>query len=174
MHTRDPEQANDPEFISPLLTATAVWISGGQQSRLATSYAGTRVEIELVKLLERGGVIGGTSAGAAIMSPVMIASGRDEPRIIKGLSLFTGTIVDQHFLKRSRMNRLIQAVSAHPDLIGVGIDEGTALVVQGQSCQVLGDSYVVLVEVNDEGSPRMRVLSDGDQVELDLGMDQHQ
>jgi cyanophycinase len=145
LHTRSREKANTAEFVAPLRQATAVWIEGGQQSRLADTYLGTEVERELYALTDRGGVIGGTSAGAAIMSRVMIEGGNPEPRIAMGLDIFPGTIVDQHFLVRGRKPRLITALAKNPGLVGFGIDEGTALIVSGRKLEVMGKSSVTAV-----------------------------
>ena len=145
MHTRSREKANDAEFVEPLRHATAVWFEGGQQSRLAEAYLGTEVEKELYAMSDRGGVIGGTSAGAAIMSRVMIVGGNPEPRIATGLDLLPGTIIDQHFLARGRKLRLMTALSKNPGLVGLGIDEGTALFVSGRRLQVLGKSSVTVM-----------------------------
>lgn len=144
LHTRDREVANQDEFVEPLRTATAVWISGGSQSRLAEAYVGTAVEDELQALLDRGGVIGGSSAGAAIMSRKMIASGKTQPRMETGLGLLPHAIIDQHFLARDRQQRSLAAVEDHPDHFGLGIDEGTVLEVRGRIMRVIGDSTVTV------------------------------
>ena len=166
LHTRDRELADEDSFVQPLRDATAVWISGGQQSRLAAAYVGTKVRTELRELLKRGGVIGGTSAGAAILSGVMIESGNPVPKISRGLDMIPHVIIDQHFLERSRVNRLFKAVNQHPDHIGVGIDESTAVIVQGIRARVLGKSYVSVVTVNDGRSLAMRTLKSGDEFRL--------
>jgi cyanophycinase len=149
LHTRDRKQANNDAFIEPLHQATAVWISGGAQSKLADAYSGTKTEAALVALAKKGIVIGGSSAGAAIQSKVMIQSGKEQPLIGQGFDLLPNAIVDQHFLKRSRLNRLIEAIRQHPDRRGFGIDEGTSLVLQGDSARVVGLSYVIVVRVVD-------------------------
>lgn len=167
LHTRDSWQANKKAFIAPLRDATAVWISGGQQAKLAAAYVGTKVQTELHALLKRGGVIGGTSAGAAIQSGVMIQSGNPVPKITRGLNLFPEAIIDQHFLMRNRGNRLINAVARHPNLLGLGIDEATALVVQGSHVQVIGDGYVVIITAEKKGQPLgMGSLRNGDEIDL--------
>jgi cyanophycinase len=154
LHTRRHDEANDEMFVAPLRTATAVWISGGRQSRIAAAYSGTRVERELHALIARGGVVGGTSAGAACLSRVMIVRGRIHET--PGLGLLPGAIIDQHFLARRRQARLLSALGAHPDLVGFGIDEGTALVVRGRSLECIGDSTVTIClgETDRSGSTR--------------------
>ena len=164
------DEANQPEFSEPLQKATGVWLSGGQQSWLATRYAGSRVESELQAVVKRGGVVGGSSAGAAVMSLVMIEQGLDTATLGRGLDLLPSAVIDQHFLKRSRLNRLLRVLETHPDLIGFGIDEGTALVVQVSKGRlgVLGDSYVmVCVPRTDAGEPRYEAMKHGDHIDLD-------
>jgi cyanophycinase len=125
--------------------ASAVWICGGQQSRLATIFAESGVEGALQRLLQRGGTIGGTSAGAAIMSKVMIASGKEQPEMSEGWDLLQGAIVDQHFTNRNRLARLQIAVGMHAECFGVGIDEGTAVFIQGRHLRVTGLNTVSVV-----------------------------
>lgn len=167
VHTRDRERANRPDFVLPLQQATAVWISGGSQSLLAEAYVGTRVEQELHALLGRHGVIGGTSAGAAIMSRTMIALGNPNPVIKQGLGLFPDAIIDQHFLVRKRQPRSIKAVSDHPHLFGVGIDEGTAVEVSGNQMRVLGDSSATITLAPSERHPlRSYAIESGQTADL--------
>ncbi len=144
-HTRSADSANDEKFIEPLRQATGIWIESGQQANIAQAYLGTAVEKELYSLLQRGGVIGGTSAGAAIQSRVMIAGGSSEPVMATGLDLLPGSIVDQHFMNRNRKPRLMKAISDHPGLVGFGIDESTALIVQGSMLEVLGGGDVTVM-----------------------------
>lgn len=165
LHAEDREIALSKEFIQPLKAATAVWFGGGSQQRIADAYLGTPVEEELYRLLQRGGVVGGTSAGAAIQSKVMIASGRSQPQMSVGLDLLQRTIVDQHFLKRNRFGRLLAAVRAHPDRLGVGIDEGTALVVSRGESKAVGSSYVVRIE-SVQGQIRVDAFGDGESVQI--------
>lgn len=154
LHTRDREVADTEAFCAPLREATAVWMSGGQQSRLAAAYGGTRVERELLAVLARGGVVGGTSAGAAVQSPTMIEQGNPEPVIATGFALLPGTIIDQHFRQRERQPRLWAALAQHPDLVGLGIDERTALVVHGRRATVLGEGTVSVFLADAGARPR--------------------
>lgn len=166
LHTRDREVASSAKFTSPLKTATAVWFSGGSQSLIADAYIGTEVEEELYKLMQRGGIIGGSSAGAAILSRVMISGGSgDQPKISTGLELLPEAIIDQHFLKRNRLSRLIASIRTHPGLIGFGIDEGTAIVVCDNEYRIVGKSYVIRVELV-EGAIKIDAFKDGDIVPL--------
>jgi cyanophycinase len=157
-------------LIRKIRNATAVWFTGGQQKITAEYYPGTAVEEELHSLLERGGVIGGTSAGAAIMSRVMIEEGRREAKTSQGLDLFRGVVIDQHFMQRNRLTRLRGVLDRHPKIIGIGIDEGTALVVDASNgrVRVIGKSYVMLWAPAGEGAPhRAEFLKSGDTYDLD-------
>lgn len=143
-HARSCEEADSDDFCRPLQTATAVWFAGGNQNLVTDAYRGTRAEQMFHAVLNRGGVVGGTSAGAAIMSHAMIAGGKTEPIMGKGLGFLSGAIIDQHFRKRNRADRLKQALQLHPGHVGIGIDESTALIVRGRSIEVMGDSDVTL------------------------------
>ncbi|HET6249419.1 MAG TPA: cyanophycinase [Tepidisphaeraceae bacterium] len=151
IHTRRRDVADSPAFVEPLRNATGVWITGGRQSQLAATYSGTLVEKELAALVARGGVVGGTSAGAACQSRVMIVRGQVHPS--PGLGLIPGAIVDQHFLARDRRARLAEALAAHPALVGLGIDEGTALIVRGRQMRCLGNSTVTICLASGSGRP---------------------
>lgn len=167
LHTRDRARANLDEFVAPLTEATAVWFSGGLQSRIADAYLGTRVEQELQNLRSRGGVLGGTSAGAAIQSRTMIAGGNPIPRITQGFDLLPGAIIDQHFQARRRQPRLARAVADHPHLFGVGIDESTALVVKGRRMEVLGKANVTFMLAGTNETPEeILLLQSGDSADL--------
>lgn len=144
LHAETRELSCEGDFCRPLDSATAVWFVGGDQNYITERYLGTPVEAALHRVLARGGVIGGTSAGAAIMSRVMIAGGRTTPQLSTGLGFLSGTIVDQHFIKRNRRDRLHAALKDHPGLVGVGIDEETALVCRPDGYEVIGNSSVLM------------------------------
>lgn len=161
--------ADDPCFAEPLRNATAVWFSGGEQSWLANLYAGTESEIRLQELLDRGGIIGGTSAGAAIMTKVMIEEGRSEPKLRRGLDLLKDSVVDQHFFYRNRMQRLAKTLKMERKLIGFGVDEGTAMVVHVSTGRigVLGNSYVMAcIPELDSDTLRLEVLKPGTIIDM--------
>lgn len=175
LHTRSREEAHSTEFIAPLREADAVWFGGGRQSRLADTYLDTAFERALYELFERGGVIGGSSAGAAIMSRTMIAGGREEARVATGFDLLEGCVLDQHFSERNRQGRLRGVIEAHPALVGVGIDESTALVVRQRRGatvgEVIGEGKVHIYtrpqpEPEEEGELRETALPAGERIEL--------
>jgi cyanophycinase len=164
LHTRSRAQADSPAFVQPIVEATAVWFGGGDQVELVAAYRGTAVEREFKALLERGGVIGGTSAGAAVISDVMIEGGNPKAQVGRGFGFVTNAVCDQHFLRRSRVNRLLGVLSERPNLIGLGVDEGTAFCLQGSKWSVVGRSYVVACEVGKDGKLlRIESFGSGDQ-----------
>lgn len=151
LHTSDPTVADTEEFAEVLKTADGVWLSGGRQWRLADSYLGTRVHKELVALYQRGGVIGGSSAGATIQGSYL-ARGDSETNTIMmgdhevGFGLIPNVAIDQHVLARNRQFDLLEIIRARPELLGIGIDEGTAIVVKGGEFTVVGESYVLIYD----------------------------
>ncbi len=161
------EQANDLAFTAVLDEATGVWLGGGQQNWLINRYANTLVENKLHALLKRKGVIGGTSAGAAVMSVVMVAGGRKNPQVGKGFGFMPGVVVDQHFLRRNRFERLRSVLDKNTGLIGLGVDEQTAMVysIATDRLQILGDSYVVAC-VPRNNKMDIEFLQVGDEVRL--------
>ena len=156
MHTRSRDTANTDAFVAPLKRATGVWFGGGVQSRITDAYLGTKTEEALRDVLRRGGVIGGTSAGAAIMSEVMITGTVEGDRNVatlgRGFGFLPSAVADQHFTQRTRQPRLVGVLAKHPGLIGFGIDEATALVVHGsRGLEVLGRGRVNVI-VNTPGA----------------------
>lgn len=135
--------------------AAFIWMPGGDQTRLVEAMAKSGVPALMRKRYEEGAVIGGTSAGAAVISKTMLIGG-DKADLINvraggtqvtdGFGLWPEAIVDQHFVKRQRFTRLLACVLDHPDLIGVGIDEKTAVVVSDHSFEVIGESSVIVVD----------------------------
>ena len=165
LNAHDRAAANSAEFCGVLSQATGVWFSGGYQDFLADRYVDTAVQTCLHDVLHRNGVIGGCSAGAAILSRVMIKEGEINPVEARGLDLISNAIVDQHFLKRTRLWRLQQILESHPDFFGLGVDESTAVVVDVNSWRltVVGDSYaMVCLPAVSPNSGRIEVLKSGD------------
>jgi cyanophycinase len=167
LHTLDRAKANDPQFIKPLTEATGVWLGGGDQARLASVYRGTAVERELRKVLGRGGVIGGTSAGASVMSTVMIVGGNPLPEVGDGLGLLPDVVIDQHFQNRNRLKRLLNVLRKHPECLGLGIDEQTAVIVKGHTGTILGNANVrVCLPPQGRDPERVEVLRAGQYIDL--------
>jgi len=146
--------AGRAEIVAAVDRAAGIFFAGGDQRRIVAALRDTPAGVAVERAYRRGAVIGGTSAGTACMSPMMItgdgdfgAITGDNVELWPGLGLFRGTIVDQHFVARQRLNRLIAAVLEHPELLGVGIDEATAAWVRPDGTfQVLGESSVVVLD----------------------------
>jgi cyanophycinase len=172
LHTRDPRVADTERFASPLRTATGVWIAGGRQWRLADTYLGTRTLRELLGVLERGGVVGGSSAGASIQPSYMVRGAPEGNHIMmargheQGFGLLSNAAVDQHLLARNRQNDLLEVVRAHPELLGIGLDEGTAVVVRADRAEVLGRSLVAFYNAADADGHAYYFLENGDVFDL--------
>jgi cyanophycinase len=153
LHTTDPDVANTDAFVQPIREARGVWFNGGRQWRLVDSYMNTKVHEELWKLLDRGGVIGGSSAGATIQGSYLARGDTSGNTIMmgdheEGLGFLKNTAIDQHLLRRNRQFDLLMIIEAHPELLGIGIDENTAIVVSGDSFDVIGQGYVAIYDAN--------------------------
>lgn len=143
----------DPAARASLEAATLIWIPGGDQNRFMEAIAGTGLDQVIRDAYRKGAVVGGTSAGAAVMSQFMMTGDADltalraGTTVMKpGLALWPEALIDQHFLKRQRNNRLLSAVLERPTLIGVGIDEATAVIVRGNRFEAFGKSAVVVFD----------------------------
>jgi len=133
--------------------AAFIWFPGGDQNRLTAALKDTGLPELIRKRYAAGAVVGGTSAGAAVMSAVMITGDADllsvttgATKTAPGLGLWPDAIVDQHFLKRQRHSRLISLLLEHPGMVAVGIDEKTAVVVSGKRFDVIGESTVLVLD----------------------------
>lgn len=175
LHTRDRTTADSEEFASKLNKVTGVWFGGGRQWRLVDSYLGTKTQKELFAVLERGGVIGGSSAGASIQSSYMVRGAREGNTIMmapgyeQGLGFLRDCAIDQHLLARKRENDLVEVIRKHPHLLGIGIDENTAVVVQGNKMEVMGASKVAIYDPHhkhQQGEKPYFFLSAGDRFDL--------
>jgi cyanophycinase len=151
IHTRERVKADDPEFIKAVNNAQGIFFGGGDQSKLAEAYAGTALHRAMFDLLNRGGVIMGTSAGATIMGSVLIGGDhRKTPHKTQqfpaGLSFMANTAIDQHVLARNRQFDLLPVLEADTSLFGMAIDESTAAVVEKGMVSVAGESYVLIYD----------------------------
>jgi cyanophycinase len=151
LHTKDRSQAESDEFVRAIREASGVWFPGGRQWHLADSYLDTQTERELHNLLDRGGVIGGSSAGATIQGSYLVRGDTRGNELmmgdhVEGFGFLTNSAIDQHLLKRNRQFDLVEVIQAHPELLGIGIDENTAIVVTGNSFEVIGESYVAVFD----------------------------
>ena len=147
------DQANSAEVLAGIEEATAVFFTGGDQLRVTSMLGGTKVDAALHRRVREGMALGGTSAGAAMMSSTMIVGGIPEStlrvgmvKLGPGMEFLRGVIIDQHFEERGRLRRLLSAVAQYPHDIGVGIDEDTAIVVRGAEATVVGSGSVTIVD----------------------------
>jgi cyanophycinase len=146
LHTHDPKVADTEEFAKVLRDATAVWFNGGRQWNIVDSYAGTLTYREFHKVLERGGVIGGSSAGATIQGEYLVRGDTSGPNVVmteeknhqKGFEFLRRSAIDQHINARNRWDDLIPVIRKFPNLLGIGLSEGTAIIVKGDSFEVMG------------------------------------
>jgi cyanophycinase len=135
--------------------ASAVFFTGGDQARIVSLLGGTPIDTLLHRRVEQGMLLGGTSAGAAVMSGTMIMDGEslsvrsDSVSVGAGMEFLHGAIVDQHFGQRGRIQRLLAVVAQFPHNIGIGIDEDTALFVQGHRAMVIGSGSVTVIDAGD-------------------------
>ena len=151
LHTTDKKIANSDFFVKPLTNANAVWFVGGRQWRLVDSYKNTLTEKQIAQVLERGGVIGGTSAGATIQGSYLVRGDTKNNQIMmgdhqEGFNYLKNVAIDQHVLARNRHFDLFEIVKKHPNLLGIGIDEDTDIVVHGNEYEVIGENYVAIYD----------------------------
>ena len=173
LHTKDRKASNSDEFVRPIKEARGVWFSGGRQWRLADSYLDTKTHEALWDLLNRGGVIGGSSAGATIQGSYLARGDTKGNTVMMGdhevgFGFLKNAAIDQHLLKRNRHFDLIEIIKAKPGLLGIGLDENTAIVVQGDRFEVIGQSYVAIYDYHsqiDTGG-QFYFLAPGDRFDL--------
>ena len=145
-----------PDFAQRVASASGIFFGGGDQSRITRALLDTPVGAAIALAFERGAVVGGTSAGTACQSDPMITGEGDfkvllanNVELVRGFGFFRGVIVDQHFIARQRSNRLFSVILEHPDLLGVGIDEATAVWVRpDQTFEVIGHGWVMVIDAS--------------------------
>jgi len=148
------EDASKPEIVAAIRAARGIFFSGGDQSRITAAILGTPAEAAVREVYERGGVLGGSSAGLACMSAKMLTGEGDftvltagNVELKPGLGYVTDAIVDQHFVARQRQNRLISVVLENPTLLGVGVDERTSIWIRpDRTFEVTGDGWVMIFD----------------------------
>ncbi|MCU1325259.1 MAG: cyanophycinase [Bryobacterales bacterium] len=147
------------EEVRDVLTdARAVFFAGGDQMKITSRFGGTPACDGVRELYLNGGLVAGTSSGASVLSEVMMAGGAsdssheigDSLELSAGLGLLTGVIIDQHFAERGRIGRLLGAIARNARLLGIGIDEDTAMLIdKGRSCRVLGSGAIYIVDARE-------------------------
>ena len=173
LHTHDPKVADTPEFVKDLRAANAVWFDGGRQWNIVDSYAHTLAYKEFHKVLERGGVIGGSSAGATIQGEYLVRGDTSGPNVMMtaepnhqdAFKFLRKSAIDQHINARNRWDDLIPVIQKYPKLLGIGLSEGTAIIVKGDSFEVVGKWKVAVHDNTQLYQPWEKpyyVLSQGD------------
>lgn len=170
LHTTDRKIADSPEFVAPLKDATGVYLEGGRHWRLADAYLGTLTLKEMFGVLDRGGVIMGGSAGATIQGSYMVrgSSNPDDNTIMMapghevGFGFFTNVTIDQHVDTRDRENDLAPVMKAHPQLLGLGLDQSTSITVHGDTLTVNGPKRVAVWDGKDHDGKGYYYLRAGD------------
>lgn len=174
LHTRDPKIADTEGFIEPLKTATAVWFSGGRQWRTMDAYLGTKTAAAFQAVYRRGGVIGGSSAGATVQGSFLVRGAPEGNQVmmaeghLEGFGFLPDTAIDQHAIVRKRLDDMIPVIETHPHLLGIAIDEATALEVSGGCARVLGKTKVAIFDAQrwKKGQPRYFFLEKGQRFAL--------
>jgi cyanophycinase len=175
LHASSLAEANSEKFIAPLKKATGVYFIGGRQWRIADAYLNTLTHQAFLDVLSRGGVIAGSSAGASIQGSFLWRGDTKGPQILvgdhtQGLGFLKNSAIDQHLLKRNRQFDLVDFIKKSPELIGIGLDEATSVVVQRDTLEVLGKSYAVIYDyqtiVGTASSGPFVFLSEGQKYDL--------
>ncbi len=189
LYVEDRSEAIDGAALDVLDDAAGIFFSGGDQLRITSQIGDTSVERKIRELYDRGGLIAGTSAGASAMSETMLVKGTSSEthrvgdlHMAPGLGLVPDVIIDQHFAERGRFGRLLGAVAQNPRVLGLGIDEDTAAIVEGERVRVIGSGGVYVVDAHDVTysnvaearseqtlsiqDVRVHVLSEGDEFAL--------
>ncbi len=151
LHTRDTAIANMEEFIAPIRKASGVYFMGGRQWRIADGFLNTLAHDEFNKLLDRGGIIAGSSAGATIQGSYLARGDTKENTIMLGdheigLGFMKNVAIDQHILARNRQFDLFEILDEHPKLLGIGLDENTGILVTYNKFEVVGNHYVAILD----------------------------
>lgn len=157
LHTRSRATANSEGFVARLKQADGVWFSGGNAGRLAATYLGTRTYREVKAVFERGGIVGGNSAGAIIQGSFIVRGQPGKPVLMarahaRGFGFLKKVAINPHLITAKREDELVNVLDAHPELLGIGIDERAAILVRGDEFRVLGDSKVAIYDDQRHGN----------------------
>ena len=177
LHTHDAKLADTEAFSADLVQATAVWFNVGRQSNIGDSYAGTRTYDLFHEVLERGGVIGGSSAGATIQGEYLVRGATEGSQIVMtdeenhqlGFEFLRKSAIDQHINARMRWDDIIPVIEQQPHLLGIGLSEGTAIIVTGDTFEVMGKWMVAVHDNTRTYQPWQKpyfVLAPGDAYDM--------
>lgn len=153
LYVKQPEETYQIDVQKMFKDVTVVFFTGGDQLKVTTKLGGTPVMDAITEVYKRGGTLAGTSAGASIMGKTMLIGGENSEShkvgnwmMAPGLGFVENMIIDQHFAQRGRIGRLLGAVALNPGILGIGIDEGTAIIVEEDQFQILGENAVYVVD----------------------------
>lgn len=189
LYIKDRDESLDEGRLKALNGASGIYFTGGDQLRISSQIGDTAFETHIWDIYERGGVIAGTSAGASAMAEVMLVRGANnesykigDVHLAPGLGFMRDVTIDQHFAERGRIGRLMGAIALNPRILGIGIDEDTAIVVRNKKFCVIGSGAVYVVDGScvtksniAEGEPdsvlsifgvKLHVLGAGDKFDL--------
>jgi cyanophycinase len=158
LHTRDRAVADSEAFVAPLRSATGVYLIAGNAGRYVDAYLGTRTQSELMQVLARGGVIFGSSAGAIIQGSFVVRGSPDKPLLMApgrttGFGFLKNVAINPHLTSAQRDTELVNVVDAHPDVLGIGIEDDAALLVRGNRFEVIGTGRAAIYDnVRHEGT----------------------
>jgi cyanophycinase len=171
LHTRNRKTANSETFVAPLKRANGVWLSSGNAGRLANAYLDTLTQKEIAAVLGRGGVVGGNSAGAIIQGSYTVRGRPDKPLLMakgheRGFGFLKDVAINPHLTEAKRDAELVNVIDTYPNLLGIGLDEKAALVVQGDVFEVIGEGRVAIYDNKKHGSNWYYWLKPGDRFNL--------
>lgn len=171
LHTRDRTEADSEAFVGPLRSATGVYLTPGNSGRLADAYLGTRTQTALKALLDRGGVLFGSSAGAIIQGSFTVRGRPDKPLLMApgrttGFGFLTNVAINPHLTSAKRDAELVNVVDAHPHLLGIGIDDDAALLVRKNVFEVIGTGRVAIYDNVRRDGAWYYWLNPGDRFDL--------
>lgn len=171
LHTRSRDTANSASFVEALRKANGVWFGQGNAGRLANAYLDTLTHRETEAVLNRGGVVGGNSAGAIIQGSYTVRGRPDKPLLMakgheRGFGFLKNVAINPHLTESKRDAELVNVIDAYPKLLGIGIDEKAAILVQGDRLEVIGEGRVAIYENKKHGGNWYYWLSPGDAIDL--------
>jgi cyanophycinase len=170
LHTRDRSVADSESFVQPLKQANGVFLLPGNPGRYADAYLGTRTQRELERVLERGGVILGSSAGAIISGSLIVRGVPGSSLIVpgheRGFAFLKNVAIDPHLTQAKREDELVKVVGEHPEVLGVGIDEDAALLVERNQFTVIGAGRAAIYDNGEHNGARYYWLEPGDHFDL--------
>jgi cyanophycinase len=171
LHTRNRKTANSETFAAPLRKANGVWLGPGNAVRLANAYLDTLTQKEITGVLARGGVVGGNSAGAIIQGSYTVRGRPDKPLLMakgheRGFGFLKDVAINPHLTEAKRDVELVNVIDAYPKLLGIGLDEKAALVVQGDRFEVIGEGRVAIYDNKKHGGNWYYWLKSGDSFDL--------